>query len=141
MDILEKIKSWLMTCPVIKMEQIFVDHLPAEPGSVGLFQKGMQEVQRREDLLGNLKVHCRYRVLLRCMVLEDSAWLPDFQQWVQQQAAGGLTPILGDVPSEERLQAMDGKLSERSQTGTRVCEVALVADFIKIYEEKDHGKN
>ena len=141
MDILEKMKSWLATCPVLEMGQICVDHLPAEPGCVGLYQKGLQEVRSWEDLLGNVMVHCRYRFLLRCMVLEDSAWLPEFQQWVQQQSALHLTPVFGDVPAEERLQAADGKLFERSQPGTRVCEIALVADFIKIYEEKEHGEN
>ena len=105
------------------------------------FQKGLQEVNRTEDLVGNVKVHCRYRFVLRCMVLEDSAWLPVFQDWVQQQSALRLIPVLGDVPAEEQVQALDGKLLERSQPGTRVCEVALVADFIKIYEEKDHGEN
>ncbi|MBQ7340906.1 MAG: hypothetical protein IJW41_01895 [Oscillospiraceae bacterium] len=141
MDMLEKIKSWLRTCPVLKMAEIHTDHLLAEPGSVGLYQKGLQEVSRREDLMGNVRVHCRYRFLLRCMVLEDSGWLSDFQQWVQQQSARRLTPVFGDVITEERLQAVDGKLLERSQPGTRVCEIALAADFIKIYEEKDHGKN
>lgn len=141
MDILEKVKSWLLTCPVLQMEQIHVDHLPAEPVSVGLYQKGLQEVSRKEDLVGNIRVHCRYRFLLRCMVHEDSAWLPEFQQWVQQQSARRLTPVFGDVMAEERLQALDGKLLERSQPGTRVCEIALVADFIKIYKEKVHGED
>jgi len=141
MEILEKVISWLQTCQVLPKGEVFVDHLPAEPGSCGLFQKGLQEVKRTEDLVGNVKVHCRYRFVLRCMVLEDSAWLPAFQDWVQQQSALRLTPVLGDVPGEEQVQALDGKLTERSQPGTRVCEVALVADFIKIYEEKDHGEN
>jgi hypothetical protein len=141
MDILEKLRAWLANCPVLQMKKICVDHLPAEPGSVGLYQKGLQEVRRTEDLVGNVKLHCRFRALLRCMVLEDSDWLPAFQQWVQQQSALHLTPVFGDVASEERLQAVDGKLSERSQPGTRVCEIALVADFIKIYKEKEHGEN
>lgn len=141
MDILEKLMSWLQTCPVLQLKKLCVDHLPAEPGSAGLYQKGLQEVRCTEDLLGNVKVRCRYRFLLRCMVLEDSAWLPAFQQWVQQQAARHLTPVFGDIPAEERLQAVDGKLCERSQPGTRVCEIALVADYIKIYEEKEHGEN
>lgn len=140
MDV-NKLIAWLKTYPNWGGGDILPDYLDAEPGSAALYQKGLQEVKRVEDVLGNVAVHCRYRFLLRRMVRDGDMWLPDFQQWVQKQCALGLTPTFGDVPANERLQAENGKLLERSQPGTGVYEVTLVADFIKNYEEKNHGEN
>ena len=133
---LETLKTWLKTYPQWGDTEISVDYLPAEPGSAGLYQRGLQELGRKADLLGNVTVSCRYRFLLRLMVQSGESWLPDFQQWVQCQSALGLTPRFGDVPEGERLQAVNGRLKEASQPGTGVFEVELVADFIKKYEEK-----
>lgn len=141
MEILEKIINWLKTYPLWGEGGICVDHLDPEPGSAGLYQKGLQEKKRTEDVQGNVITHCRYRFLLRRMAQDKEQWLPDFQQWVQDQCAQRLIPHLGDEPVRERIQAVDGKLVEASQPGTGVYEVALVVDLIKNYQEEKYGKD
>ena len=138
---LETLKNWLKTYSNWGQGEIFIDYLPAEPGNGGLYQKGLQVLGRREDLLGNVTVFCRWRFLLRLMAQEEESWLPDFQQWVQQQCVLGLAPRFGDAPDQERIQAVNGRLKEASQPGCRVYEVELAADFIKKYEEKNDGEN
>ena len=129
----EKLIFWLKTYPPMSDICFYEDFLPAEPGNAGLYQKGLQELSRREDLLGNVTAICRYRFLLRLMVQDLGSWLPDFQNWVQQQSLQGLAPRFGD--GQESLRAINGHLKEVSQPGTGVYEVELVAEFIKKYEE------
>lgn len=117
-----------------------MDFTEQAPGNAGLFPKGLEEISRREDVLGNLQVTCRYRFALYRQTAgqgdgtADAQWLLDFQNWVQQQSAAGLAPHFGDVPARERLQAQQGALQAASQTGTYV--VTLIADFMKVYEVK-----
>lgn len=129
----EKLIAWLKTYPGLSGICFYEDYLPAEPGSAGLYQKGLQELRRTEDLLGNVTAICRYRFLLRLMV-QDFQSLPDFQNWVQEQSTLGLAPRFGH--GKETLRAINGHLKEASQPGTGVYEVELVAEFMKKYEEK-----
>lgn len=134
---LEKMQQWLQSYPGWE-ENLAVNFVEAEPGNTGLFPTGPEEVSRQQDVLGNLKITCRYRFTLyrRTAGRTDSAynaqWLLDFQHWVQQQSAAGLAPCFGDVPEQERIYAKGGALQKASLTG--VYAVTLVADFMKVYE-------
>ena len=61
---LENMKAWLQTFPQWE-GSIQVDYLDAVPGNTGLYPKGITELSRREDVLGNVKVRCRSTFLLR----------------------------------------------------------------------------
>lgn len=134
---LEKLKAFLLTYSGWE-DTLFVDYTEATPGNAGLFPAGLEEISRQEDVLGNLQIACRYRFHLYRRTpaqsdgTADAQWLLDFQSWIQQQSAAGLTPQFGDVPSRERLQAEKGALQTASQTGTYT--VTLIADFMKVYE-------
>lgn len=136
---LEKLRRWLLTYPAWE-DSLQVDFTESVPGSAALFPGGLEERSRREDVLGNLQVDCRYRFTLcrktagQCDGADNAQWLLDFQNWVQQQSAAGLTPHFGDVPSRERMQAEKGALQTASETGTYT--VTLIADFMKVYEVK-----
>ena len=136
---LEKLQQWLLTYPGWK-DTLLVDFTEAEPGNSGLFPNGLEEISRREDVLGNLQIACRYRFMLyrrtagRADNTANAQWLLDFQNWVQQQSLAGLTPRFGDVPARERLQAQKGTRKEGAQVG--MYAVALIADFMKVYEVK-----
>lgn len=138
---MEKIMDWLKTYPKWGDGEITVDCLSPEPGSAALYRQGLQETERKSDVLGNLTIGYQCRFLLRRMAFPGDLWLEDFQKWVQLQSAQGLAPSIGDVPAREQIRAESGKLVEVSQPGTGVYQVTLVVDFIKIYEEKDHGEN
>lgn len=134
---LDKMRQWLQSYPGWQ-DTLQVDFTEPAPGNAGLFSEGLEERSRQEDILGNLHIACRYRFALywrrpgRTDGRDDAQWLLDFQNWVQQQNAAGLTPHFGDVLSRERLQAQKGALQNASQTGT--YKLTLIADFMKVYE-------
>ena len=132
---LENMKAWLQTFPQWE-GNIQVDYLEAVPGNTGLYPKGITEISRREDVLGNVKVRCRSTFLLRKTAVdteENARWLLAFQQWVMEQNRLGLTPQFGDEPKTERLLAVDGRLESHAQVGSSLYTVQLQAEFTKIY--------
>ena len=134
---LERVRQWIMTYPQWE-DTLTVDFVETGTGKAGLFPLGLEERERREDVLGNVQVACRYHFALyrRTQGQQDctanAQWLLAFQNWVQQQSVAGLAPHFGDMPARERIQAQKGTLKERAQTGTYT--VTLIADFIKVYE-------
>jgi len=140
MDVLQRVKQWLATYPGWGEAMVYVDYLDAAPVNGGLYPQGLEELERTEDVLGNVTISCRYRFLLYRVTSgqqengENAGWLLDFQQWVQQQSISGLAPRFGDVSNRERIRAEKGKLQEASQVGTGTYGVTLIADFRKVYE-------
>lgn len=135
MSDLEKMKTWLLSCPYIGTDVLHTEYTDAGPGSSGLYPMGMEVISQKEDLLGNRTVQCRYTFLLRQVVPEngtDADRLLQLQQWVQR-AEGA--PVFGDVPSRERISAENGKMEKASQVGTALYAVTLKAEFMKEYKE------
>ena len=138
MTALEKMVQWLKTFPLWK-DDLYIDDLGAAPSNTGLYPGGLEEVSRREDVLGNVTVVCRLHFLLYRRTArqqdngENSRWLLQLQDWVQQQSAAGLAPVFGDDPKKERIRAEKGKLQEASQTGTGKYAVSITAEFEKHY--------
>lgn len=137
---LEKVRQWVLTYPQWGADtRLYIDYTDAVPGNSGLFPAGLEEVARREDVLGNVTVQCRYRFSLHRVAAgqedreADAQWLMEFQKWVQQQSGAGLAPKFGDVPEKEWIRAEKGKLQEVSQVGTGTYAVTLTAEFIKNY--------
>lgn len=138
MTALEKMVQWLKTFPLWE-DDLHIDDLGAAPSNTGLYPGGLEEVSRREDVLGNVTVVCRLHFLLYRRTArqqdngESSRWLLQLQDWVQKQSAAGLAPVFGDDPKKERIRAEKGKLQEASQTGTGKYAVAITAEFEKQY--------
>ena len=137
---LEKVRQWLLTYPRWGEDcQLYVDYTNAAPDNAGLYPAGLEEISRREDVLGNVTLYCRYHFVLHRLVTgqqdngEHARWLMAFQDWVQRQSAQHLAPVFGDEPARERIRAEKGKLKEASQTGTATYTVNLTAEFIKKY--------
>lgn len=131
---LEKMRHWLETFPKWDAALQF-DYVDAVPGSTGLYPRGLTELSRREDVLGNVTVRCCAAFLLRRVAgqsAENAQWLVDFQNWVMEQDALGLTPQFGDVPQAQRLRASEGKLDGQKQVGSTLYTVKLTAEFDKI---------
>ena len=137
MEILEKLKSWLQSFPQWGEAELLVDDTAAQPISCGLFPIGVEELSRKEDLLGNKSVQCRQTFLLRRIAQrqeEAAAWLMAFQAWVAQQAHAKTAPTFGDVPGDEWIRAEKGRLSAVTQTGTATYEIRIVSQYTKIFE-------
>ena len=138
---LQKLQAWLKTFP--KWEEgnmLYVDFTDAVPGNLGLFPKGVEELSRREDVLGNVQLRQRYHFALYRVVSgqenqeANAAWLLEFQNWVQRQDAMGLAPKFGDDPKNAHIRAEKGRFSDGRQVGSAIYVVTLTADFTKNYE-------
>ena len=141
MDVLEKLKSWLMTFPKWEAGKLtYLDFTDGVPGNRGIFPQGQEVLRRKEDVLGNVTLSCRYHFALYRVTAgqedqqENARWLMEFQDWVQQQDALGLAPKFGDVPELSHIRAEKGRLSHRKQVGSALYTVMLTADFTKHYE-------
>jgi len=142
MENLEKLRLWLRSFPGWE-GQLSVDYTDAAPINSGLYPLGVEEVSRREDLLGGVTVRCRSRYELRRVSTgqqdstDPAAWLLAFQDWVRAQSAAHLAPTFGDEPHEERIRAEKGKLQKADQTGTGTYAVTLTAEYTKKYETQE----
>lgn len=136
---LETLKTWLETYPGWDSEVCRAEYTEGTPGNSGLFSQGLEEVSRREDVLGNLQVRCRRKFRLLRMASSEQGqqqaqWMRDFEAWVQAQSAKGLCPRFGDDPHGAWIRAEKGKLAQIRQTGSHMYEVILTAEFTKYYE-------
>lgn len=135
---LDVMKNWLQTFPGWE-ETLQFDYADAVPGNAGLYPKGITELSRREDVLGNVKTRYSCAFTLRRAAgqgQENAQWLLDFQNWVAEQDRLGLAPKFGDEPGTERLRAFEGRLEGHKQVGSALYTVQLTAEFTKLYEVK-----
>lgn len=133
---LEKMTQWLQTFPGWDGD-LQLDYMDGMLGSSGLYPRGMTELSRREDVLGNVQVRCRWDFILRLASAgEHAQWLLEFQNWVMEQDRLGLAPKFGDDPKSEHIRAFDGQLQSHKQVGSAVYALQLSAEFTKIYEVK-----
>ncbi len=133
---MEKWIGWLKGYPGWGTELLQVDCTKPQPGNAGLFSKGLEELSRKQDVLGNTTVRYRWTVeLIRVTVRDHKAaaqWMVDFQNWVNAQSAPGF----GDEPAQERICAQKGKRTDDANAGTLTYTVTLSAEFTKKYTEE-----
>ncbi len=132
---LEQMKTWLETFPGWEGVLQF-DYADSTPGNSGLYPKGLTELSRREDVLGNQKIRysCVFDLKRSAAAGEENArWLLDFQNWVARQDRLGLAPKFGDEPKTERIRAFEGRLDKHTQAGSSLYQVALSIEFTKLY--------
>ncbi|MBQ3000390.1 MAG: hypothetical protein IJD63_01435 [Oscillospiraceae bacterium] len=139
---LEKMRAFLRSYSYWEAGRLlYIDK--CDGGEDGLFPEGVEVLSRKTDVLGNTRVHYRLRFMLYRSGTEregDGAWLLDFQKWLAEMSIRGKAPQFGDVPGEERLRAEKGKL-EKSRGNGSLYAVTLTAEFTKIYQEEENGKN
>lgn len=133
MNELEKLQTWLKSFPLWE-SSLSIDVTDAVPGGMGLYPKGLQELSRREDVLGNLTVRYRWSFLLHrnqtAQMEANAQWLMELQKWAADQCRRGLAPRFGD--GEERLRICEGSLTKRREGGSGYTAL-LTADFTKIF--------
>ena len=145
MTALEKIREWLMTFPQIsKLQGLNVDYYSAQPDNSSIAPAGLQEISRKEDILGNIVVENQYSFSLEFVLMkspgddegaaENADWLLAFQEWVQEQSIRRFVPTFGDVPKSETVKAQNGANTYADIEGTGIYTVLLSVNFTKIYE-------
>ena len=125
MEHLDLLQGWLAGFP--GWQEALTDTTEDTPGSCGLFPQGV-EVRRQEDVLGNLRLSCTERYLLRRHACRNEAaarWLQEFQAWVNSQTQ---FPALGE---RCRVTAEKGRLVSTSQAGMATYELMLTCDYGK----------
>ena len=139
MTALEKITDWLRTFPLWEDGNVSVDYTDGLPGTVGLFPRGLEEVSRKIDVLGNVTVVNRLHFMLYRITTgqqhspDHSTWLLALQNWIQQQSVQGLAPCFGDDPAREKIRGEKGMLKNSLQTGTGKYAVELTVEYIQNY--------
>lgn len=137
---LETLRNWLESYPKWNAGGFTcIDFTDGTPGTTAMYPQGMEELERKADVTGNTWVRCRWNFLLYRIGQRqedsavDAAWLMEFQQWVQQQCAGGQAPVFGDAPDQELLYARKGRQQKANAAGAVSYSVELVAEFMKYY--------
>ena len=137
MDILDKVRQWVTGFPLWEAGNLlYIDYTDAIPGNAGLFPGGLEVVSAKADVLGGVKMTCRYHfALYRVGNAQgdgaDARWLEAFQAWVLEQSARGLAPVFGDEPAQEQIVAQKAVLKDASQPGIGIYMVKLTARFVR----------
>ena len=146
MTALEKIRGWIATYPGYDILSAFqVDYTDQIPANGGIFPSGLVEVERREDILGNVEITNQYNFGLYYVFAKapgddagaalNADWVMDFQEWVQAQSIQGLAPTFGSIGAKrETVQAQNGFLYEATTEGTATYMVQLSVRFTKRFE-------
>lgn len=146
MSALEKIREWLKTYPKISQTMdLKVDYYSAQPDNSSIAPSGLVEINRKEDVLGNVTVQNQYNFSLFFVMAkpvdddktaaENADWLIDLQEWIQEQSILRKVPTFGDDPKTETVKAQNGSNEYVTQDGTTgVYTVLLSINFTKIYE-------
>lgn len=148
MTALEKITGFVKSYPGADILQEFqVDFTDQIPANGGIFPSGLVEVSRKTDLFGNVTMTNQYNFGLYYVFEKapgdgagaavNADWLMDFQEWVQEQSARGLSPIFGDVPAKEHIAAQNGVLYDAHDEGLATYMVQLSVQFVKEFPTTD----
>lgn len=142
---LDKVRQWLGTYSGYDILSKFrVDYTDQIPSNGGIFPNGLVEVDRMEDVLGNVTVSNQYNFALYYVFYKadgddagavgNADWIMDFQRWVQEQSVRGLAPRFGNTDDREVVQAQNGVLYDQGDEGVAVYMVQLSIRFKTFYE-------
>lgn len=123
MDMLEKLGAWLGALPFWKGEVPEIDKLSVKPGAAGLFPLGVKQLEKREDVLGNVTYLNRYSFLLKKIAvpgMDSAVWC-----MAVQEAARQLPPDLG----QKAFYAQGGNYVKNTATGVGMYEIRLIAEM------------
>lgn len=153
MDDLQRVLDWLRSFEGHDILADFrVDYTDQVPSQGAVFPQGLVEVERRENLLGDVTVQSQYNFGLY-FVFEKVAgdavtekvnadWLMEFQRWVQQQSARRLVPNFGNTATPATARAQNGVLYDAQDSGTATYMVVLSITFVEEFkEENSNDKN
>ena len=121
---LEEVVRWLRTYP--GLEGLQVDGVSHQPGSCGLYPKGIRQESCRETVLGKRIRQYRQTYLLRLNGQGREAtakWLLEFQDWVDRQNA---VPPIGE---QTRVRAENGHLAALSSGGNATYETEIIVTY------------
>ena len=145
---LEKVRNWLATYPGFDiLDRFQVDYTDQVPANGGVFPSGLEEIDRKSDIFGNVTIENQYNFGLYYVFEKapnddegatiNADWIMEFQEWAQMQSATGAAPVFGDVPRSERITAQNGVLYDATDEGLATYMVQLSVRFTKKIEVKN----
>lgn len=144
MSILETMRSWLSECPYLdEFSGGHIDWTDNTAMEYGIMPTGSVIIRTEEDVLGNKTVYKQYNLALYArgwtvddvVRLENSTFLEDFSDWVEEQQMAGKTPKFGDNPEEEEITAQNGMLYQMDPNGqTGLYQIQISVTYEKHYE-------
>lgn len=146
MTALDKVREWVSSYPDFDILGSFqVDYTDQVPANGGIFPSGLVEVERREDLLGNVAVTNQYNFGVYCVLEKppgddvgaaiNADWVMGFQEWVQEQSILGSAPKFGNTEEKDVIRAQNGVLYDTDE-GVATYMVQLSVQFKKRFEVK-----
>lgn len=144
---IQEIKNWVQKFPKWHdhVQDFSVDYTDNFPGNGGVFPAGTVEVERKEDVLGNVTVTNQLNFAIYWVLpaptdddeqsTDNVEWVSEFQRWVQSQSVLRVAPTFGDVPQDEYIKAQNGTLFSVGEDGTTAMYmIQLSATFKNYYE-------
>lgn len=141
---LEQIREWIKTFPDFDILSTFqVDYTDQIPANGGIYPAGLVEVNRKEDILGNVTVTNQlnfglYYVFEKAPGDDTGAqvnadWIIKFQLWVQEQGVRGLIPRFGNTEEKQKAKAENGVMYAADEEGTATYMVQLSIQYQIFY--------
>ena len=125
MDTLEQVAVWVKSYPGWGGAPLAVDNTAPAPGSCGLFPLGEEELERKEDVLGNARIRYRRTFSLRRVAVrgeQAAKWLMDFGHWARTAPP----PALGQAPIA---RATRGRLLTSVATGIATYDITISLEY------------
>ena len=146
-SVLNDLRAFLAQAPALAEIPLRVEEAGSEPGTGGLWPRGVTVVTRKEDVLGGVTLRCRAEFLLRlCLPLppgdddqavRNAGRLLALEGWVAALSAAHTLPRFGTgLPEGETLRAQDGRLEGTDLVGTARYSLRLLAEYTEIYKEE-----
>lgn len=146
-SVLNDLRAFLAQAPALAEIPLRVEEAGPEPGTGGLWPRGVTVVTRKEDVLGGVTLRCRAEFLLRlCLPLppgdddqavRNAGRLLALEGWVAARSAAHTLPRFGTgLPEGETLRAQDGRLEGTDLVGTARYTLRLLAEYTEIYKEE-----
>lgn len=143
MTLLEQVRAWIETYQGMeRLSDFWIDDMNTGGNNGGIFPRGVSELERKEDILGNVEVLNQHQFKLYYVFTKEpgnnegmrsnAEWLMAFQDWVQEQSIQDLAPPLG-LPGRSA-RAEKGMLYRNGEDGSAAYTVVLTIKYKKRYE-------
>ena len=132
MQDVEKLQDWICAFPQWDSAKPELDQLGVVPDSAGLYYQGLEVLEHREDVQGNVRQRRRHSFSLRRIFLTrqgGACWMEALSRWVLEQSRLGLTPVFHGAAGPCRVTAANARADWQKQPGTTVYTVKLDAEF------------
>ena len=127
---LTKMTAFLARAPALQGLTVQVGDVGPAPGTAGLWAGGITVLDRRQNLLGGVRLRCRAEFTLRLCLpdtrAENETRLLALQAWIAAESAA----------QQECLRAEQGRMERAEPGGTAVYTLRLQAEYTQLYTEE-----